>query len=101
MKLEKDQQGKGYGSMMIKFLQDKYKDIWLEPRNASHNFYLKLGAKPFGNYSNGWLFALNNKLPFENWKLFVGDNVDFCRKPDDDFVYKPEDWNMNILSMLP
>lgn len=44
---------------MIEFLHDKCDYIWLEPRGASHHFYLKLGAKPL---------VFSNRLPSHNWE---------------------------------
>ena len=99
LEVEESYQRKGIGRKLLRFLCQKYKSIWFEPRNASHNFYLKEGAKPFATHSNGWLFAINDRLPTENWKLFCGDEP-FGRPPKDDFVYDPEDWDVDFLSGL-
>lgn len=91
---------KGVGGQLLQFLREKYGSIWLEPRNASHNFYLKRGAKPFATHSSGWLFAINDRLPTENWSLFCGETI-FCEPPDNDFVYNEENWPLHFLEMCP
>ena len=91
MEVKECHRRKGVGKKLLQFLYGKYGSLWFWPRLASHRFYLKQGAKPFITHSGGWLFAINDRLPTENWTL-PGAGNDFCPPPSDDFVYDEEDW---------
>ncbi len=99
LEVREDCRHQGGGTKLLQFLCQKYKSIWFEPRNASHNFYLKQGAKPFVEHSSGWIFAINDRLPSENWNLFC-EGKRFGPPPDDNFIYDPTDWDVEFLEMF-
>lgn len=89
--VRQDCRRQGIGKRLLEYLLKKYQNLWLEPLSGSYRFYLKSGAKPFARHESGWIFAINKKLPSENWSCFFADGK-FCDPPHDDFVYIEDEW---------